>query len=43
MTGMFRMAGPGCRDDLGAAMTGFVRRYGARVLMMIVVVVKGVR
>ncbi len=43
MTRMLRMAGSGRRDDLGAAMTGLVWRFNARVPMMIVVVVMGVR
>ncbi|WP_346359407.1 hypothetical protein [Bosea sp. (in: a-proteobacteria)] len=43
MTGMLRMAGSGSRDDLCAAMTGLVRRFSARVLMMVVMVVMGVR
>lgn len=43
MTGMLRMAGSGRRDDRGTAMTGLVWRFNARVLMMIVVLVMGVR
>ncbi len=40
MTGMLRMAGSSRRDDFGTAMTGLVRRFSARVLMMVVMGVR---
>lgn len=36
VTGMFRMARPGGRYELGSAMVRFMGRDGARVLAMIV-------
>lgn len=43
VTGVFRVARPGCRNDLDTAVTTCARRFGFRVLVMIVVVVMGVR
>jgi hypothetical protein len=37
------MAGPGCRNDLGAAVTDVGAGFGTRVLAMTVVIVMGMR